>query len=34
MTAMAESLDWVMAGGAGGKFGVVDKEKIAAGGQR
>jgi hypothetical protein len=34
MTAMTESLDWVMAGGANGKFGTVDTSKIAAGGQR
>jgi hypothetical protein len=34
MTAMTESLDWVMAGAANGKFGNVDSSKIAAGGQR
>jgi hypothetical protein len=33
MTAMTESLDWIMKGGAGGKLGVVDSSKIAAGGQ-
>jgi dienelactone hydrolase len=33
MTQMTQSLDWVMKGGANGKFGQVDSSKIATSGQ-
>jgi hypothetical protein len=33
MTAMAETLDWVMKGAGGGKYGQVDSSKIATAGQ-
>jgi hypothetical protein len=33
MTAMTESLDWIMKGAGGGKFGEVDTTKIATAGQ-
>jgi dienelactone hydrolase len=33
MSAIKASIDWVMAGAAGGKFGEVDTSKIAAAGQ-
>jgi dienelactone hydrolase len=33
MTSMTESLDWIMKGAGGGKYGDVDSSKIAAAGQ-
>jgi dienelactone hydrolase len=33
MTAMTQSLDWIMKGGANGKFGQIDSSKIGVGGQ-